>query len=134
MSILLQFQFVASRLVLDFSVRGRSGSHVVAVAAAAAALLRRCRRHWLHYYTELLGFVSFFLKVHSVRSWPIFANNKCQNLNWFIAVLRFFLEQTGSLIWSLSTDDCAVSDSSASAVRAARKLQRLEVIKRSNWE
>lgn len=60
-------------------MRGRSGSHVVAVAAAtaAAALLRRCRRHWLHYYTELLGFVSFlfFLKVHSVRSWPIFANN-----------------------------------------------------------
>lgn len=138
MSILLQFQFVASRLVLDFSVRGRSGSHKVAVAAASAsaALLRRCRRHWLHYYTELLGFVSFlfFLKVHSVRSWPIFANNKCQNLNWFIAVLRFFLEQTGSLIWSLSTDDCAVSDSSASAVEAAMKLQRLEVIKRSNWE
>lgn len=60
--------------------------------------------------------------------------DKCQNLNWFIAVLRFFLEQTGSLIWSLSTDDCAVSDSSASAVRAASKLQRLEVIKRSNWE
>lgn len=62
MSILLQFQFVASRLVLDFSARGRSGSHVVAVAAASAALLRRCRRHWLHYYTELLGFVSFFFE------------------------------------------------------------------------
>lgn len=121
-------------------MRGRSGSHVVAVAAAtaAAALLRRCRRHWLRFGCTTIQSYSalfhFFLKVHSVRSWPIFANNKCQNLNWFIAVLRFFLEQTGSLIWSLSTDDCAVSDSSATAVRAASKLQRLEVIKRSNWE
>lgn len=62
MSILLQFQFVASRLVLDFSVRGRSGSHVVAVAAAsAAALLRRCRRHWLRFgHTTIQSYLALF--------------------------------------------------------------------------
>lgn len=131
-------------------MRGRAGSHVVAVAAASAAtLLRRCRRHWLRFghttiqsYLALFHFFFFwkcirfalgqYLPTTTTKTTTTW--DKCQNLNWFIAVLKFFLEQTGSLIWSLSTGDCAASDSSASAVGAARKLQRLEVIKRSNWE
>lgn len=84
-SILLQFQFVASRLVLDFSVgsfgvrcsccrsaaRRLGGVFVIGVGVGVGGI--GCNLPLFFFFVCLLLFC--FLKVHLLWSWPIFDNN-----------------------------------------------------------
>lgn len=111
-SILLQFQFVASRLVLDFSVgsfgvrcsccrsaaRRLGGVFVIGVGVGVGSI--GCNLPL--FFFCLFAFILFFWKcICFGLGQYLTTTTEWQNLNCFIAVFGFFLEHTGSRIWSL---------------------------------
>lgn len=116
-SILLQFQFVASSLVLDFCV----GSFGVSLSHRLRRCLCRlvfCCRHWLRLIQrQLLGFVfflGFFILFFESAFGSVLANicqqqHNGQNLNWFIAVFRFFFRACWNPYMVFLADDCELT-------------------------
>jgi len=103
------------------------GGVFAALVLSALASLDSEAATWLcifhFYFVFFFGFCFVFSKVHLVRSWPIFANNNimAQNLNWFIAVFRFFFRACWKPYMVFLADDCKLTK-----VRVRLKCKRFQ--------